>query len=110
MYVRDGEKGAAMLWRRVLLPQWIHGSIVILFSMFWAGCSSTQMPPRRMTSPTASATVTHHAGAPLAQPTTRSIDPAAADALSVQVSWMALERVPDGLTGVTPTARLIAVP
>jgi hypothetical protein len=83
--------------------------LVLFASLIWAGCSSRPKAPPPLERPGVSATVAYHAGAPLARPTTRAVNPSD-DALAVQVTWSALERVPDGLAGVTPTARLIAVP
>src|SRR5690242_722573 len=101
-----------MLWPRT---RWHRTAPAVLFLLWGAmsvGCRSApeSRPPPPLARPAVTAGVAHHAGAPLARATTRPIDPAAAaDALAVHVTWTALERVPAGLAGVTPTARLIAV-
>src|SRR4051794_22557459 len=75
------------------------------------GCSNARKPPPPPLSPPAAvvATVTHHFGAPLvADRTTRAVDAMAVaqSALAVRVTWSALERMPAGLSPITPTARL----
>jgi hypothetical protein len=106
-----------MILRHTSLPRAGWNLLVILLCSAipgLVGCGLNRAPKSGapLTAPAVEASVRHHAGSPLARPTTRAIDPTAvaADAPSVQVQWLALEKIPAGLATITPNARLIAVP